>query len=764
MSQQDTIKIPPGTLFFHDHFIPALEAGNWRIHVEQFVEKDGAALNIDKDKQTIPLNAEQEFIVSAPQFSLPPGAVAAQFPPDSSSGAYRDVLPHIVLEDPLLPWERKFDSKLRNRPWLALLVFTDEELNGAEDVATRSAITTVDSFLQPQTGVLKTSVAREADIPGDTPCSFIRVPVKTFSELVPLVDELELLAHCRKVNMEDKAENSGDGFFSVVVANRFPATDDKKPKKNIVHLVSLEGLSSWLTAKPDFKDYTEVALVSLASWTFSVLPANHEDFRGLVNRLVQSVNAEGQSLLRLPFKANSNGDASTLKRVEEGFIPLVYHTRTGEETPAWYRGPFVPVAPAVLKKEQPFLTADSALIYDKSQGVFDLSLSSAWTLGRATALADKNFSQHLYELRRKAHRTTDLMLHRQSSSYFSSDESSIDHAAQNEFEKIMGDHFLKQIGEHVSVAEKTGVEKKKTVAASKPAVQLSAFLENKQVQQRITTLVDETDKEVSQWLARLSLLYPVPFNYLVPDEKMLSEESLRFFYIDANWIGALIDGALSIGLESSRDTKLHTLIHGTLQKNAMIKAASWRAGLLGKTVSTTDEPRQASPVCGLLLRSALVSGWPGLAVRALNNNGTPVNTLRLERISSGVLLCLFDAVPDYFEIAEPYEGLRFGTDDDGSIPLRNFTPPAKPGDPEIGEQLKGNPVLKLRDLSGKESLCMRDKGSRSLRLTASEQSSLSSQLQASNKTIQLVTPGSLAMQMVKSPEAIRIFSLNKKSS
>ncbi|HTF04001.1 MAG TPA: hypothetical protein VK826_08245, partial [Bacteroidia bacterium] len=52
---------------------------------------------------------------------------------------------------------------------------------------------------------------------------------------------------------------------------------------------------------------------------------------------------------------------------------------------------------------------------------------------------------------------------------------------------------------------------------------------------------------LTDWLSRLALLYGVPFNYLVPDEGMLPPESIRFFYLDINWVEALVDGAFSIG-------------------------------------------------------------------------------------------------------------------------------------------------------------------------------------------------------------------------
>ena len=55
-----------------------------------------------------------------------------------------------------------------------------------------------------------------------------------------------------------------------------------------------------------------------------------------------------------------------------------------------------------------------------------------------------------------------------------------------------------------------------------------------------------------QWLTRLRLMEGVPFNYIVPSEEMLPNESIRFFHVDRNWLDALVDGALSTGVMDSR--------------------------------------------------------------------------------------------------------------------------------------------------------------------------------------------------------------------
>ena len=76
---------------------------------------------------------------------------------------------------------------------------------------------------------------------------------------------------------------------------------------------------------------------------------------------------------------------------------------------------------------------------------------------------------------------------------------------------------------------------------------------------------------------------------------------------------------------------------------------------------------------GFLLRSAAVSGWPGLHVRAFDvdpaegddarydeDDPRTVRLLRLERLAPAVLFCLFDGVPKVVHIEEPRQGIQFG--------------------------------------------------------------------------------------------------------
>jgi hypothetical protein len=68
---------------------------------------------------------------------------------------------------------------------------------------------------------------------------------------------------------------------------------------------------------------------------------------------------------------------------------------------------------------------------------------------------------------------------------------------------------------------------------------------------------------------------------------------------------------------------------------------------------------------GFLLRSAVVSGWPGLEVRAFaDREGTKaIELLRLERLAPDVMICIISGeqgIPARINIEEPGEGLQFG--------------------------------------------------------------------------------------------------------
>ncbi len=177
---------------------------------------------------------------------------------------------------------------------------------------------------------------------------------------------------------------------------------------------------------------------------------------------------------------------------------------------------------------------------------------------------------------------------------------------------------------------------------------------------------------VVAWMTRLHLLHGVPFNYLVPDERMLPAESLRFFRLDENWMGALLDGAYSIGFAGAAEPTSRAA-RPQVMAAARVATPRVRQDLLAapRTMAATssivarDEPTGGGgPVSGFLLRSAVVAGWPGVEVRGwADAAGTqPLALLRLEAVAPSLLLCLFDGVAAAVELREPAEALHFGVE------------------------------------------------------------------------------------------------------
>lgn len=204
--------------------------------------------------------------------------------------------------------------------------------------------------------------------------------------------------------------------------------------------------------------------------------------------------------------------------------------------------------------------------------------------------------------------------------------------------------------------------------------------------------------DVVRYLARLRLLEGVPFNYLVPDATMLPLETVRFFYVDRNWLDALVDGALSVGTVSSADRQQLADLHPVVR--AEVDRAERMVRMKDSDVPAVDAQGRpvgiAGQMTGLLMRSKLVSGWPAMHVRAystdtreddqtipdMDTSPDRVRVLRMERLAPAVLLVLFDGVPAVVHIEEPRSGIQFGVrlKDNGStasavLPIRNVTAP-----------------------------------------------------------------------------------------
>jgi hypothetical protein len=671
--------VPTGQMRLVSFYQPGIGDGAYDVTLKQTVAAPGATV----------APVTRRFVVAGPRFALDPADVHAQYPPAAASGPFADVLPHVVLTERLLPWERPCPPLPTTTPWLALLTFQDGELlaDPAADPTKLAisgyAVTTTVSDLLAEAS----TTVRVPHVTPDTPdeaamsCQVITVDSATFAALVPTAWELPYLAHGRDVDADAKVllDMTDPGQFSVVVANRFPlAGSATLGARCIVHLVTLEGFADLLDGStPVTPSEQTVKLVSLYSWTFSCLADPSQTFSGLAQNLAYDATGalRPPSTLRLALiPAQATADAApdpaavTATRLADGYIAAGYHARSGEDGFAWYRGPCTPTVPEASFEPGTFATSSSATIFDPTTGVFDHSLAAAWQCGRSLALADQAFAEALLRLRQKARN----QLHRQLVG--GADLRSVDgqHSealdAYRRLAALVGAGALASIATASSATSPTPAADPGTAAPTPtPISRLRRLLDTPEIAGILATaLADDPDAQsVAAWLGDLCLLDGVPFNHLVPDARMLPAETVRWFYLDPVWIAAMIDGALTVGLATSEESAVQDALTAELATMAEASALAARATALKQPLPV----RCTGPMSGLLIRSALATGWPGLTISG-TADGDPVATLRLDVIAPNVFICLFNGVPDTVTLEQPHEGLAFGVDDEGAIVLR----------------------------------------------------------------------------------------------
>ena len=303
-----------------------------------------------------------------------------------------------------------------------------------------------------------------------------------------------------------------------------------------------------------------------------------------------------QSFTQLLMKLNnepstprlpSSSNQAANNFLAQSYIPLPHALREGSKTVSWYRGPLISGSqPDTF--ELPVRAADELLRYDSSTGLFDSSYAAAWQLGRMLTLQNQRLAIELFNWKREK--------------------------AQN----------LKQLEQQI---------------INPP------FRNYRQVQEERTT-----PEAIDDWFLNLEYLRGIPFNYLIPDERLLPAESIRFFWVDSVWLDCLQDGAFSVGRVTPSDV---------LQDAKMGSSRALRSG--DRTIT------------GCILRSQVVSGWPDLLVDAYDtvvddlgfiapDEATPLVRLRMEKLAPDVLICLFKGEVKTVDIHQTPEGMHFGLD------------------------------------------------------------------------------------------------------
>ncbi|MGW2542824.1 hypothetical protein ACWC5I_18630, partial [Kitasatospora sp. NPDC001574] len=173
----------PGTaggLEFHDSLVPALEAGTYRITTRHAI--DGLDTGDYFDTPVV-----RTLEVQAARFALPDGAVHGLYPVDGATGTFDQLLPHITLDTPPLPWERTLTGAAPIPgqpavPWLAVLLFAEGELPGDPSALGHTRRTTVADLLATPAAQAIAPALTDVEPPDQaTECRTIDVPAQLFA-------------------------------------------------------------------------------------------------------------------------------------------------------------------------------------------------------------------------------------------------------------------------------------------------------------------------------------------------------------------------------------------------------------------------------------------------------------------------------------------------------------------------------------------------------------------------------------------------------
>lgn len=729
---------PVGSIQLFDGYFPALDANTYTITLTHTVPGNSGAPGA--------FTTTQAVTVQAPEFTIDPGIVQSFYPPNGSSDIYAQKLPFIVLTDPSLPWERSLipnqgqPNPANPTAWMALLIFARGEMVLPEGTNNPVTSSTVSALLAPSTTVVKPQLPSVDSDLLNSQCQTITIPGAVFNAVVPSTADLPFLTHCRGVNTLDE----GEQLLSILLANRLPqaASTPNTPVQYFAHLVSLEGFASYMgpdptpiPTQPNSQKLMDVQMVSLFNWSFTSLPQTGESFKQLMTGLVQSQQAtatqQSTVTLQLPLPPTTTAPQNVQDRLNEGFVPLQFITGAGEESFAWYRGPFTAEAPqplpAVGNPATPVRqanTADELMIYLAEQGLFDLSYAAAWNLGRNLALADAVFARNVTTYRNAVASSFATLAQRSAMPHFASVKNARELLAPDASRRAFTARLSQGAGQqwtsslrttrlrYLKLAATSGSEpappdpgppsRPQRRFTARPVAHPRLVVNSPEAAAAVSTDLSEIIESVTAWLAQLSLLYPVPFSHLVPDPRMLPVESIRFFYLDPGWTDALVAGALSIAMHSSADVAqqvammpaLRTSINGhrarsfhRVRPDAAVNHASSLGNVVAGAAANAND--NGVSITGVLIRSAVVAGWPKMLVTA-TVGGAPLNTVRDSLLSTTVRLCLFDGIPDTVTLAEPYQGVLFGVEDQGVFP-RCVTAPAFTG----SQIANGSPVAPI---------------------------------------------------------------------
>ena len=256
MSNTNPPPPPVGEYRLFDRVLGPLSAGSYKIEIEQGFDSEQGSVS-------------KFFEVTGPRWGLEATEVHAVFPPRNEQNATTDsYVPFITLQRRSLPWERlvllngetpqdfrsynqmKYNddwNDSRKYPWVALLVFTEDELThggslgiykGDEGLCFVDSKNSIPGVFSHWSQSKRDGFGIDSSM-DEMIVDAVRVDSSILRSIAPRFEELKLLSHARQVNPQDKEQcgSDEDSWFSIVMSNRVLKPDQTYH----ACLVSLEG-------------------------------------------------------------------------------------------------------------------------------------------------------------------------------------------------------------------------------------------------------------------------------------------------------------------------------------------------------------------------------------------------------------------------------------------------------------------------------------------------------------------------------------------
>lgn len=614
------------TVNFYDAHDPPVAAGTYNVSFKQNIQ---VGVEVENLSQTL------DFHVAGPRFNVSPSLVHSVYPPKGGKGDYLADVSKLVVKRSTLPWERSpaiSEQTTTSASWLYLMLIDQSETskvtennNVQLDIDQSKTGTVNKNNNVPQTGTLTTAEIKQGDtalgtvqLGGDL--SFhkhtfnsLAVDEQFIKNIIPVsLNELQYLSYARI--------KEGEKEQGVLLCNRLP----KAGSNSTVYLVSVEnnyddsGNFKGVGISSPSGNSSALFFPYYYKWSFHAVS---EQLYVITEDLVSKIT-KANAALTLPDLSSIYGQLFTTKKdfLDNPIIKTVStaKTNTSSQSPLQIlqkaamlpgstfhgllsnlSGGFEPLTLAAAAQD---ITATGTVelpfqqLQKNQQGDYTPNLTNAYYRGplvasEASLQAFPKFPSKVADATDAASFTwhipqqgTDLILK-------GTGGTDTSYAAAFELGRLMAIN-------NVAFAKEFVTWKVQTATALRIQTIVTNSSTSHIVQKNQSQCSDMPSSVKAQFTA-WSTLRGIPYNYLVANTELLPTESLRYFYMDINWVNALLCGAFSIGHTVSVD--LRTYLNEVL---------------LDTTVTYQ----------GFLLNSFAVSGWPDYEVDAYVTKTASANT------------------------------------------------------------------------------------------------------------------------------------------